>query len=83
MTPAPGEEASEPAPDAPALAPEGDEGATARINLRLPERLKAGIEHAAGRERLVRAAAVALANGDGGPRQRGGRGGQTYTGWVR
>ena len=89
VTPAPGEEASEPAPDAPALAPEGDEGATARINLRLPERLKAGIEHAAGRERLsvnawlVRAAAVALANGDRGPRQRGGPVGQTYTGWVR
>ena len=47
--------------------PEADEGATARINLRLPEQLKAGIEQAAGRERLsvnawlVRAAAAALA----------------------
>ena len=42
-----------------------DEGATARINLRLPEQLKAGVEQAAGRERLsvnawlVRVAAAA------------------------
>jgi hypothetical protein len=89
VTPAPGEETIEPASDAPALAPEADESATARINLRLPERLKAGIEQAAGRERLsvntwlVRVAAVALANDDRGPRQRGGPIGQTYTGWVR
>jgi hypothetical protein len=90
VTPAPGEETIEPAPDATALAPEADESATARINLRLPERLKAGIEEAAGRERLsvntwlVRVAAVALASDDRGPRQqRGGPVGQTYTGWVR
>src|SRR4249919_2203755 len=44
VTPAPRDEAIEPAPDDPAPAPrEGDEGATARINLRLPEQLKAGI----------------------------------------
>ena len=79
----------EPAPDAPAAAPpEADEGATARINLRLPEQLKAGIEQAANGERLsvnawlVRVAAAALANDDRRPRQRGGRIGQAYTGWV-
>src|SRR5688572_9364691 len=35
--------ADEPAPAA-ALPPDGDEAATARINLRLPEQLKAGVE---------------------------------------
>ena len=46
VTPAPADEAAEPAwePAAPAP-PDADEGATARINLRLPEQLKAGIEH--------------------------------------
>jgi hypothetical protein len=90
VTPAPDDESVEPAPDAPAAAPpEGDEAATARINLRLPEQLKAGIEQAAGRERLsvnawlVRVAAVALARDDRRPPQRGGRIGQGYTGWVR
>src|SRR3954452_11491139 len=50
VTPVP----AEPAPDAPSAPPppEGDEAATARINLRLPEQLKAGIEQAAARERL-------------------------------
>jgi hypothetical protein len=72
------------------LAPaQADEGATARINLRLPEGLKTGIEQAAGRERLsvnawlVRVAAAALAHDDRRPPQRGGRIGQAYTGWVR
>jgi hypothetical protein len=92
VTPAPGDEPVERASEAPAPAPpEGDAGATARINLRLPEQLKAGIEQAASRERLsvnawlVRAAAAALASGDPDrrPRQRGGRFGQGYTGWVR
>ena len=90
VTPAPAHEPVEPAPDEPAPAPlEADEAATARINLRLPEQLKAGIEQAAGRERLsvnswlVRAAAAALAPDDRRPRQRGGRVGQGYTGWVR
>jgi hypothetical protein len=69
--------------------PEADEGATARINLRLPEQLKAGIEQAASRERLsvnswlVRAAAAALTHDGRRPRQRGGRVGQAYTGWVQ
>lgn len=70
---------------------DGDESATARINLRLPERLKAGVEQAANRERLsvnawlVRLVAAAVANdaGDGPPRRRGGRVGEAYTGWVR
>ena len=90
VTPAPSDEPVEPAPDEPPPAPpEGDEAATARINLRLPEQLKAGIEQAASRERLsvhswlVRAAAAALASDDPGPRRRGGRVGQGYTGWVR
>jgi hypothetical protein len=78
-------------PAEPAAAPaDTEEGATARINLRLPEQLKAGVEQAAGRERLsvnswlVRAVAAAVANTDRDrPRQRGGPVGQTYTGWVR
>ena len=79
------------AADEPVAAPpaaDGDESATARINLRLPEHLKAGIEQAASRERmsvnswLVRAVAVALA-GDGAGRPQGGRIGQAYKGWVR
>jgi hypothetical protein len=90
VTPAPGDETLEPARDDPPPAPaESDEGQTARINLRLPERLKTGIEQAASRERmsvnawLVRAVAVALAHDDRRPPQRGGRMGQGFTGWVR
>jgi hypothetical protein len=90
VTPAPGDEMVEAGPDDPAPAPlEADEGATARINLRLPEQLKAGIELAASRERLsvnawlVRVAAAALARDDRRPPQGGGRIGQAYTGWVR
>jgi hypothetical protein len=83
------EPADEPAPDV-AAPPEGDEGATARINLRLPEQLKAGVEQAAGRERLsvnswvVRVLAAAVASGgQGRPPRRAGAVGQSYTGWVR
>jgi hypothetical protein len=92
VSPAPGDEPFEPATDAPAPAPaDADEGATARINLRLPEQLKAGVEDAAGRERLsvnawlvrVVAAAIAPDDRDRRPRERGGRVGQGYTGWVR
>jgi hypothetical protein len=90
VMPAPADEPVEPAPDDPAPAPpEVDEGATARINLRLPEQIKAGIEQAASRERLsvnswlVRVAAAELARDERRPRQRGGRIGQAYTGWVR
>jgi hypothetical protein len=83
VTAAPSEEPTEPA-----AAPADAEGAMTRINLRLPEQLKAGVEQAASRERLsvnawlVRAVAAAVGQGDR-PRQRGGRVGQTYTGWVR
>jgi hypothetical protein len=90
VTSAPGDETVESAADAPAPPPpEADEGAIARINLRLPEQVKAGIEQAASNERLsvnawlVRVAAAALAHDDRRPRQRGGRVGQAYTGWVR
>ena len=84
--------ADEPAPPAAEPPPpEGDESATARINLRMPEQLKAGVERAASRERLsvnawvVRTLAAALAHDNPGqrPPQRGGRSGQAYTGWVR
>jgi hypothetical protein len=79
-------------PEPPPALPEGDEGAVTRINLRLPERLKAGVEEAADRERmsinawLVRAVATALAREGGDHRAResgGGRYGQSFTGWVR
>jgi hypothetical protein len=92
VTSPPSDEPLEPAADVPppAALPEGEEGAIARINLRLPEQLKAGIEQAAGRERLsvnawlVRAAAAALAHDEPRrPSRRGGRLGQAYTGWVR
>src|SRR3954462_10091188 len=46
VTPAPADEPAEPQAPAPAL-PDADEAATARINLRLPEQLKAGIEQGA------------------------------------
>jgi len=90
VTPTPGDEPVAPATDAPAPA-DADEGATARINLRLPEQLKAGVEDAATRERLsvnawlvrVVAAAVAPDDGDRRRRERGGRVGQGFTGWVR
>jgi hypothetical protein len=88
---APPDEPAAPAAPAPPPPPEGDDGATARINLRLPEHLKAGIEQAAAAERLsvnawlVRAVASALGQDDRdpAPRRRGGRIGQSYTGWVR
>jgi hypothetical protein len=85
VAPAPADEPLEPAPAPPA---DADDGPTARINLRLPEQLKAAVEEAASRERLsvnawlVRAAAAALAH-DRPPERGGGRLGQAYTGWVR
>jgi len=70
---------------------DADEGATARINLRLPDHLKARIEQAAAREGLsvntwlVRAAAGALGRGDPDRRRaaRPAQGTQRYTGWAR
>ena len=88
VTPPPADEPGELAPEpAPPFATDGDDAATARINLRLPEQLKTGVEQAAGRERLsvnawlVRAIASALT--DHRPPPRGGHIGQAYTGWVR
>lgn len=83
--PAAASDAQQPSP------PEADDGATTRINLRLPEHLKHQIEQAAGRERLsvnawlVRAAAGALQPGgrDRGSTKGGRWGGEYYTGWVR
>ena len=90
VTPAAGDEPLETAGSASPPPPaEADDGAVARINLRLPEQLKAAIEEAAGRERLsvnawlVRVVAVAVANDDRRPRQRGGRIGEAYKGWAR
>jgi hypothetical protein len=88
VTPAARDDAREAAPVTPPPAPaDADEAATARINLRLPEHLKAGVERGAGRERLsvnawlVRVVAAAVAQDDR-PRPRARRGGQSYTGWV-
>jgi hypothetical protein len=68
-----------------------EEGATARINVRLPEQLKAAVEEAAGREGrsvnawLVRAASAALraTESDHGTDRRGKPGTQRFTGWAR
>ena len=70
---------------------EADEAALSRINLRMPDHLKARVEQAAGREGLsvnawlVRAAAAAIDRAD--PERRRGprpsRGAQHYTGWAR
>ncbi|WP_413808310.1 hypothetical protein [Streptomyces sp. OE57] len=84
--PAPAEPLAPPAPV------DGDEGGTARVNLRLPAHLKARAEEAASREGLsvnawlVRAVSAAV---DGGtqPRtpqpQKTRTSGQSFTGWVR
>ncbi|MEU9320470.1 toxin-antitoxin system HicB family antitoxin [Streptomyces sp. NPDC048295] len=69
---------------------EGDEGGTARVNLRLPAHLKARAEEAASREGLsvnawlVRAVSAAV-DGGGAPRttERTRTMGQGFTGWVR
>lgn len=81
--------AEPPEPPAPPPPPDPDDAATARINLRLPEHLKAAVEQAAARERLsvnawlVRVVAAAVAD-DGPNRSRHRRGvGESYTGWVR
>ena len=65
------------------------EGATARINLRLPDQLKSQVEQSADREGLsinawlVRAVAAAVDRGRPRtePEQRTARSGQRYTGW--
>ncbi|OLT11058.1 histidine kinase [Pseudonocardia sp. CNS-139] len=102
VTPPPAESAPGPAAAAAStagydatVAPDGvpgaDEGATARINFRLPEHLKAAIEDAAARQGrsvnawLVQVAAAALQQpGREHPADtHARRGAQRYTGWVR
>jgi hypothetical protein len=69
---------------------DADDGAMARINVRLPEQLKARIEEAAAMEKifvnvwLVRAAAAALDSTSAHrPVNRARIGSQQFTGWVR
>lgn len=79
----------EPAPAEAPPPPEPDDGAVARINLRLPEQLKQRVEEAAGRDRvsinawLVRAANSALGPGKAPSSQRRSAFGEKYTGWVQ
>ncbi len=69
----------------------GDEGATARINLRMPEQLKARVDRAAAaggfsvNSWLVRAAAAALDRATQLPRPEssGPQGPRRFTGWTR
>ncbi|MDG4808872.1 hypothetical protein O7634_19170 [Micromonospora sp. WMMD1120] len=77
---------------APPPVPEGDDGGTSRINLRLPDHLKASVEEAAGRAGLsvnawlVRAVAAAVSGGETErrpPRRPEPRSGQHITGWAR
>jgi hypothetical protein len=76
---------------APPVSVDGDEGGMSRINLRLPEHLKARIEQAAGgaglsvNAWLVRAAAAELERTDPSRRRerRAPQGAHRYTGWVR
>jgi hypothetical protein len=77
-------------PPPPPPPPDAPDGGTARINLRLPEQLKASAEQAAAREGLslnawlIRAVAAAVAaqrGRDDEPRPN--RPGQSFTGWVR
>jgi hypothetical protein len=70
---------------------DGEEDAIARINVRMPEQLKARVERAAAGEGLsvnawlVRAAALAVERRDPGirPARRAPQGAQRFTGWVR
>ncbi|MEV7286947.1 hypothetical protein AB0O01_20665 [Streptomyces sp. NPDC093252] len=85
------------APEAETAAPvlylaDGEDGAPARVNLRMPGRLKARVEEAAGRDGLsvnawlVRAASAAL-DGPGATRprtpERARSLGHSFTGWTR
>jgi HicB-like protein involved in pilus formation len=86
----------EPAGTAPGTPPDpepqfAEDGPAARINVRLPEQLKAAIEEAAAKEGrsvnawLVRAAAAGLQRpaAEPHPEPRGTRQSQSFTGWVR
>jgi hypothetical protein len=75
----------------PGAAAEGDDGAMSRINLRMPDHIKARIERAADSQGvsvntwLLRAATAALDRGDLDQRRqpRNPAGAQRYTGWAR
>jgi hypothetical protein len=80
------------APPPPPIDESAGAGGTSRINLRLPDDVKARVEEAAARERisvnawLVRAAVSALQPGavpGSGAGHRGASGGQSFTGWAR
>ena len=89
--------AAEAAPAAPAATPEADpviaeDGPATRINVRMPEQLKAAIEEAAAKEGrsvnawLVRAAAAGLQRSDAETRPAAAtskKSVQSFTGWVR
>jgi hypothetical protein len=83
----PPQDTPEPADDA---AAGFEDGPAVRINVRLPEQLKAAIEDAAGKEGrslnawLVRAASTALQSSDrdNGSDRRSKRASQRYTGWA-
>ncbi|MGY1778783.1 hypothetical protein [Geodermatophilus sp. SYSU D01036] len=89
--PAAAEPHDTPAPEA--VLPDGDDGSTIRITLRLPEQLKVRVEEAAARlgssvnTWLVRAVSDAVTRTDrpAAPEARRSRwsSGQSYTGWVR
>jgi hypothetical protein len=85
-----------PPPPPPPPSADGEDEATVRISLRLPEPLKVRVEQAAARTGvsintwLIRAASVAVAADDHGPRTEhfppsgpAARGSQRFTGWVR
>jgi len=87
----PGLDARPGLPPAPAARPPADEGGMARINLRLPDQLKARVEAAAGQDGLsvnaflVRAAAAAVERLGQAPQagRRAPTGSQRFAGWVR
>ncbi|MFF7256480.1 toxin-antitoxin system HicB family antitoxin [Streptomyces microflavus] len=88
----PAEPAGLAAPAEPSRVPaDGDEGGTARVNLRLPAHLKARAEEAAAGEGLsvnawlVRAVSAAVDGGGARPRtaEKARTVGQSFTGWVR
>ena len=82
-------------PAPPPLPADGEDDATVRISLRLPEHLKTRVEQAAARTGvsintwLIRAAAAAVTADDHGQHPdrcqpaSTGRGGQRFTGWMR
>ncbi|HEX4579840.1 MAG TPA: hypothetical protein VH498_07550 [Candidatus Dormibacteraeota bacterium] len=85
-----GEEDTPPAAAIPGDSSDADDGGMTRINLRLPDHLKARIERAAGGQAvsvnswLVRAASAALERGaTRRPERLGTQGSQRYTGWAR